>query len=148
MHAETMTVKVPLSPLNKWSLGSFMEKYYEGLKQKKLLGIKCPQCMKVYLPPRKKCGPCFQDMNDWVEIGQRGRIEFFTVGHVDIEDTIKPRSSPTVLAMVKLEGADSLFLGEIRGTSPEKIRQGAIVKVAWVEKPSGSPNDLYLAPGA
>ena len=40
--------------------GSIGTKFFRGLKEeKKIMGLKCPDCQKVYIPPRPTCGSCF-----------------------------------------------------------------------------------------
>ena len=37
--------------------------------QKKIMGVKCPICNTVYLPPRQVCDKDFTDIRDkWVEV--------------------------------------------------------------------------------
>ena len=65
-------------PFN-YAVGMHGSKFFEALKNKKILAIKCPKCGKVYVPPRRVCGPCFEEMTEFVEVGPQGSIGTFTI---------------------------------------------------------------------
>ncbi len=69
-------------PFN-WSVGRHGSKFLTELRDhKKILGIKCPSCGKVYVPPRRVCGRCFVEMSEFVELPPRGTLTAFSVSHV------------------------------------------------------------------
>ena len=49
-------VIVPLSFTYNYRVGAWLDKYIDGLGEKKILAVKCPECGKVILPPRQVCG--------------------------------------------------------------------------------------------
>ena len=61
--------------------------------QKKIMGVKCPACNTVYLPPRQVCDKDFTDIREnWVEVGKEGTVTNFTV--VRYDDKHLPRKAP------------------------------------------------------
>ena len=63
-----------------WAIGLEGSKFFQEIAEREVLvGIKCPRCGKVYVPPRKVCGPCFVTMNEIVELGQEGVVEAVTL---------------------------------------------------------------------
>ena len=40
---------------NFW-VGRYLDKFFDNLENKKLVGNKCPKCDDVFVPPRKICG--------------------------------------------------------------------------------------------
>ena len=48
------------------------------------MGVKCPECNKVYVPPRQVCEKDFTDIRDnWVELENTGTVTNFTVVRYD-----------------------------------------------------------------
>ncbi len=111
---------------------------------KKLVGIKCPKCGKVYVPPRRVCPPCFTEMTELVEVASEGSVYTFTVvsfGFVD-PGTGKEKAVPYTAAVIKLDGADNNFLHFIDETDPTKIKLGARVKAVFEEERHGGLLDI------
>ncbi|MCL4558277.1 MAG: Zn-ribbon domain-containing OB-fold protein [Deltaproteobacteria bacterium] len=143
MPGETIKSMVPITFLYKNRVGQALETYIGGLKEKKILGIRCPECEKVYVPPRTVCGCCHKKLDLYVEVDQRGTLENFTVAHVTIEGgEIKDAPEPYVIGMIKLEGADSLLSAVVKGLPPEKVKMGAKVKAVWKEPTENNYGDL------
>ena len=52
--------------------------------EKKIMGIKCNKCNKVFVPPRQTCDVCMEDIRDnWVDVQNTGEITNFTVVRYD-----------------------------------------------------------------
>jgi len=65
---------------NTWSVGEVGSRFFVELRDyKKIFGTRCPVCKKVIVPARKICGQCFRQTDDWVEVGDQGIIQTFTV---------------------------------------------------------------------
>jgi hypothetical protein len=145
-ETEVITVKVPLTPANRWYVGTRKQKFLLGLKdEQKIYAIRCSKCGKVYIPPRKICGPCFAVMDEWVEVSGEGTLEVVSKGCVSLTSTgeLADRSEPIYVGMIKLDGVDTLFIAEVKGDS-DKIKAGARVKPAFREKRNGLPDDVYF----
>jgi uncharacterized OB-fold protein len=64
----------------RWAIGLDGSKFFQEIKEREvLLGIRCPKCRKVYVPPRLLCGPCFVKMDELVELGKEGVVEAVTL---------------------------------------------------------------------
>ena len=51
---------------------------------KKIMGVKCPKCNKVYVPPRQTCEKDLTDIRDnWVYLGNTGVVTNYTVVRYD-----------------------------------------------------------------
>lgn len=135
-------VIVPLSfPYNN-HVGYYLDRYISGLGEKKILAITCPSCKRVYLPPRQVCGRCNADMSDWVEVGNEGTVENFTVAKVSIDKgEVKDSNEPYIVAQVKLNGADSLLTVRINADSGS-MKKGMRVKPVFKDEPKGTVGDL------
>jgi len=141
-------VVVPIDFPYNYRVGQYLEKYIQGLAEKKILGIKCPGCGKVVVPPRKICGTCNRVMEEWVEVGPEGTVESYTVGHVKLDKgKVETCDPPRLIAMIKLEGATSLLVAEVRGVEPGDLKDGLKVRAVFKEPPTDSLEDLdYFEP--
>ena len=53
-----------------YSAGRYASYFFKKLKEeKKIMGIRCPKCERVFVPPRPVCGYCFVKNTDWVDLG-------------------------------------------------------------------------------
>lgn len=130
-------------PFN-YSVGMHGSRFFEALKKRKILGIKCPECKKVYIPPRRVCGPCYKEMNEFVEVGPAGVIGTFTIlrfAFLDPETGIQ-KPVPFGYGFIKLDGADTLFQHYIDITDESKVKIGARVEAVFSDQPKGSIRDI------
>ncbi len=138
-----VNVIVPVTFEYHYRVGSFMERYLDELADKKIVGVECPKCGRVLVPPRSVCGSCFTRPEKWVEVGPQGELRNYTVAHVEIVDgEIKDSEEPRIIGMVKLDGADSLVCGVVEGVSEEDLKTGLRLKAVFVDEPKGSVKDL------
>lgn len=103
-----------------------------GLKDGRILAQSCPQCHKVYVPPRGACPTCGVPTSEPHELPDTGIVTTFCVVNVPyLGQKIKP---PYVSAYVLLDGADIAFLHLILGGEDfhaNDVRMGMRVKAVW-----------------
>lgn len=97
------------------------DSFREGLKEGRLLGLKCKKCTGYNAPPRKVCSNCGSEDMDVVTLSGKGTIQTFTVIYVAPEGF----ESPFVVAMVELEEGPWL-MGNIEGIDPVKVNMDII----------------------
>jgi len=126
--------------------GEWGSKFLTALRdEKKILGSKCPQCKKVFIPPRSSCEICFEKISEWVTVGPKGKVTSFTV--VRYQEPYFPVQPPFVLALIKLEGADSAFAHILGGVKPEEVKVGMTVEPVFAEQRKASILDIkYFKP--
>jgi len=126
-------------------VGLYGSKFFTELRDNKIfLGVRCPKCKKVYIPPRKVCGPCFTEMEEFVEVGPGGTIGTFTIlryAFIDPETGIQ-KPIPYGYGFIKLDGADTLFQHYIDIVDESKIKIGARVEAVFSENPKGTIRDV------
>lgn len=131
-------------PFN-YAVGEFGSRYLTELRDnKKFWGVKCPKCKKVYIPPRKLCGPCFTEMNEWVEVKDEGVLYSYTILRFAFLDpeTGKEKPVPYGYAFIKLDGADTSIQHFIEIKDESKVKIGARVKAVFKEKREGKVTDV------
>ena len=137
---EPLTLKGQLSVPYTWWVGETGSRFLVSLRDdQKILGTKCSKCGRVYVPPRKNCGRCFVDMDEWVSIADEGVIEAFTIVHY--AHPIQPVNPPFAYALIKLNGADVGFLHLIK-KDLDKLKSGLRVKAKFNSERTGSILDI------
>ena len=126
--------------------GEFCSKFLTALRdQQKILGAKCPNCKKVFIPPRSNCEQCFVKIQDWVEVGPKGKVTSFCI--VRYKEPYLPMEPPFVLALIRLKGADSDLTHIVSEVEPEKVWIGMEVEPVFAEQRKASILDIkYFKP--
>ena len=138
-----------------WDAGVAMGRYLQGLKQGKILGIRCPECRRTLTPPRSFCELCFRPLDDWVELSDTGRINTYSVSFVNWDAS--RRSTPEVPAVVEIDGASPgmailHLIGEVGETLDEitsRLKLGTPVQAVWkpADEREGAITDIrYFRP--
>jgi len=129
----------------RYSVGKWGSQFLHELRDhKKFLGIRCPQCKKVYVPPRQVCGPCFQKMEEMVEISDQGTLVAFTIirfSFIDPETGIT-RPVPYGYGLIRLDGCDNAFQHFINIEEESKVKIGTRVRAVFNEKRKGNLLDI------
>ena len=143
-------LSLPMDASFNWSVGAHMERFFGGFKQKKFLGIKCPACGKVFVPPRMICEDCFAETDEWLELGDGGTVEGYTVAYVKVDEKtggLAELDKPEIIALIKPEGADTCLIHRIAEAEPLDIEVSMRVRAVWVEETKGELADLsYFKP--
>ena len=104
-------------------------RYLLGLKEGKVIGQRCPECGKVYVPPRGACPTDGVPTTTDVELPDTGTVTTFCIVNVPFRGQRIP--SPYVAASVLLDGADIAFQHLILGCDPSDVRMGMRVRAVW-----------------
>jgi hypothetical protein len=150
--SEPVVLKKPHSILGKMEMpyktfvGTLASKFFIELRDnKKILGIRCPRCKLVYMPPRAVCGKCFAKLDEWVELSDKGTVLTYTV--VNYKEPIQPMDPPFAYGIIQLNGANTGFLHCISGVDPKKLKIGMRVQAVFKEKREGNMLDIkYFQP--
>jgi uncharacterized OB-fold protein len=123
-----------------WWVGEVGSRFLIALRdEQKILGNRCKSCNRVYVPPRKNCGRCFSDIEDWVELGNEGVVIAHTV--VRYEFKPQPVAPPFAYALIKLDGADVGFL-HIITENLDSLENGLRVRARFREERTGHILDI------
>jgi uncharacterized OB-fold protein len=136
----------------KFAVGPTFNRFYEGLKEKKILGNQCSKCGKILVPARTFCPTCYGDMGEWIEVSQQGEVVSWTLANYEFVG--RPVGPPFIGALIRLEGTDCNFLHLIGGFDlsnqdmvRSKIKQGVRVKAVWSDEKTGHLLDIkYFEP--
>lgn len=109
------------------------KRFDEQMRQRRIVGQRCPSCGKVYVPPKGFCALCcvVMDESHETEVKDTAIVTSFTV-ITPIQYRGQQEKEEYVLASVLLDGADST-IGQQRigGVPNDKVRMGMKVKAVW-----------------
>ncbi|MGQ9707542.1 MAG: Zn-ribbon domain-containing OB-fold protein [bacterium] len=132
-----------------WDAGLGIGKYLAGLKEEKILGVKCHRCARVMVPPRAFCEWCFRNVDEWVELKDTGTVNTFSLCYVTWD--VKRIKEPQIPAVIEVDGASPgmgimHLLGEV---DPKKVHIGMRVRAIWKapkERTGAITDILYWKP--
>lgn len=127
---------------NQYFAGRVGTKFIISLRDDhKILGVKCEKCNKVFIPPREYCERCFSKIDEnLVELSDEGVITNYTV--VNYNDKHLPRRAPYILALIKVDGADTPFAHIVEGIDVEDVKVGMRVKAVYAQETTNTILDL------
>ncbi len=109
--------------------GAASQRFLLGLAAGKLMGQRCPECRKVYVPPRGACPRCGVPTRDEVEVADRGTVTTFCIVRVPSENI--DLELPYTAAQILLDGADIPFFALIQECPWDQVRMGMRVEAVW-----------------
>jgi uncharacterized OB-fold protein len=123
-------VRTPLRLQYRVSSGRHMAAYLRAMRDKRILGERCPVTGQVFVPPRGVTPTSGLSTTELVELTDSGYVESFCITRVPIpgRDDLE---LPYVSAWIVLDGASVGFLGLVAGIAPDDVRLGLRVHAVW-----------------
>lgn len=89
-----------------YTSGKAGAKFFEGLMDGKILANECPECGKVYVPPRLYCEDCYvRTDGEYKELEGTGTVKCYTVAKANTYD--EELEEPEIWAIIEMDGTDS-----------------------------------------
>jgi hypothetical protein len=123
-----------------YNAGYYVSQYLKALKEdRRILGVKCPNCGKVYVPPRVVCSQCFVKNTEFVPVSDRGVVTAYTLVIVPYTNpnTGEPKKLPFTCAYIRLDGSNSNIMHCLEEQDPKKLRTGMRVQAVFSEHRTG-----------
>lgn len=128
--------------------GQTGSEFFRALRDKRLLGRRCPECRRVLLPPRGFCDRCFVATGEWVPVEPEGVLEAFTIVAQKFTGLPDP---PYVIAYGRLRNADTAMLNYLRGvdlsnipSAAKRLGIGAPIRAVFCDHPEGRMTDFWF----
>jgi uncharacterized OB-fold protein len=119
---------------NTYSAGAVGSKFLIALRDKgKILGTRCAACNRVYVPARSVCTDCFAQLDEWVEVSDKGTVLTYTIDQ-ESKPVIQPTEPPILYAIIQLDGADTGFVHMLGEVAPEQLTIGLRVQAVFKPK--------------
>lgn len=137
----------------KLAYGQTWTRFFDGLKEEKIWGTKCPKCQRLLVPARTFCPRCFVNTDEWIECPQEGTLLSWSLTNYTY--FAQPIDPPFITGLIKLDGVDANFLHLVGGDFDlsdledvrKNIKNGIRVKAVWQEEKKGHILDIkYFAP--
>jgi len=129
---EPMVYESKISVPYHWWAGETAGKFLLGLRdEKKILGTKCPQCGRVYTPPRKSCPACFVENSQWVTVSPEGVLVSYTVARRQLASIPEDKKVPVIYGLIRPDGSDTAMIHFIEGVEPENVSIGMRVRAEF-----------------
>ena len=127
---------------NFW-VGVPMDKFYDGLQAKKLVGNKCSKCGKVFYPPRKICGDCFVEAKEFVDLPETGILKNYTITSYKINERATRKVKKDMISgLVQIDGANNAMIVPIINAEIDQVQEDMKVKVVFAKRLKGLPGDI------
>jgi uncharacterized OB-fold protein len=143
---EPVVVHQDLKVPYRYSMGAMTSRFFIEIRDnQKIMGMRCPQCNVVFVPPRTTCGRCFSQLHEWVEVGNQGTLETYT--QVRYSTPVQPAAAPFYYGIIKLDGADTGLAHMVGDLTVKEPRIGMRVQAVFKEDRKGNMLDiLYFRP--
>jgi len=119
----------------RYGAGKILTEFFKNLRKGKIVGVRCPSCRRVLMPPRPFCEKCMVETKELVEVSDEGELLNFIVVYRKFYGLPDP---PYAIGLIKLKGADEPlihFIGGIDLSSPDNVlkvlKPGVKVKAVW-----------------
>lgn len=131
---------------NTFSAGAVGSRFLIELRDKKrITGMRCPACNRVYVPARSICKDCYGQLDEWVEISDKGTVLTYATDYET--KSIQPTGTPIIYGIIQLDGADTGFVHMLGEVDPEQLRVGMRVQAVFQKEREGSILDIkYFKP--
>lgn len=115
---------------NTYPAGVVGSQFLIGLRDnEKIMGITCPTCNKVYVPPKSTCKYCFGELSEMVEVSDEGTLLTYAVAYEP--NPVQPVEGTAIYGIVQLDGADTGFTHMIGEVEPSQLKVGMRVRAVF-----------------
>jgi len=127
----------------KRSLGPVLSKFYTGLRDRRLYGIRRSDGS-VLVPPKEYDPDTGESLSELVEVKDTGVVTSWT--WVAQPRPQQPLAHPFAYALITLDGADTAMLHVVDAGSEDAMRTGLRVRAQWKDDTEGLLTDLRFVP--
>ena len=129
--------------VSRYTAGLAGERFLRAVKDEgRILGTRCAQCDRTYVPATIFCERCLGELEEWVDVGTRGQVHTYTLLYEDLDGV--HLDMPEIVAFVRLgDGGLVHRLGEVEAEAitigmpveavfkPADEREGSILDIAY-----------------
>lgn len=129
----TGKISIPFS----YAAGETASRFYNGLKQGKILATQCDLCRRIMVPARSFCAHCFKKTDAFLEVKGIGTLITWT-------ETSSAENGHAAFGIVHLDGTSNGFLHRLEIAKGRKIEIGTRMKAVFKREQdrTGSMDDI------
>jgi uncharacterized OB-fold protein len=136
---ESLTAPHTLEYTYKRSLGPVLSRFFTGLRDRKILGVR--RADRTVLVPPKEYDPDSGDaLGEMVEVADVGIVRSWAWVHAPRES--QPLDHPFAYALIQLEGSDTPLLHVVDAGDESRMQTGMRVRARWAEETTGAILDI------
>lgn len=124
-------INTPAKFVYDYTPGIARTRFLRAIEQKRLVGQRCPETRKVYIPPAGVSPVSGLPTVEEVELGLDGTVVSFCI--VNLDFTGNAQEIPYVSALILVDGSDIPIYGLVREIPADEVRTGLRLKSVWVE---------------
>lgn len=121
----------PASLTYDYTPGLATTRFLRAIKEHRLVGERCAETGKVYIPPRGVSPVSGLPTTEQVELGMDGTLVSYCV--VNLDFTGNAQEIPYVSGLIVVDGSDIPIYGLVREIAYDEVRVGMRVKSVWVD---------------
>lgn len=128
------------------SAGETLSRFLIGLRDDEAIrATRCEDCDIVYTPPTSICSRCGKMLHEWVDLSGQGTVMSFT--EVNYDEPSQPYPSPSIYALIKLDGSDTGITHILGEVNPGDLKIGMRVEPVFKFIKNGNILDIkYFKP--
>jgi uncharacterized OB-fold protein len=116
--------------------GTFYGRLFDELREsRRIVGVRCPSCQSVLVPPRPVCEVCYVPTAQFEDVADTGTLRAFSIIRFAFEGQV--REPPYIYGEVTLDGAATRLIHLIGGVdveaAHETLKPGIRVRAVWLE---------------
>lgn len=142
MSEPVSSIRTPIRLEYTYSPGQATSRFLRGIAQGRILGQRCPECRKVYVPPHGACPQCGVPTEEEIEVSDKGTVTTFCITRIPSEAL--SLEVPYVSAYILLDGADIPLLHLVGEWPVDDVRMGMRVQAVWVPPEELKPDLLCI----
>jgi len=123
------SIKTPIAIHYDYSIGAGSSTLMRAIREGRILGSRCPDTGKVYVPPRLSSVETASPMSELVELPDRGVVYTYCIVNIKFYDQVL--EIPYAYAYIVLDGTDSAIMHLIQECPVEEMRPGMRVQAVW-----------------
>lgn len=133
-HTDAFAIDGKMALPYQYFAGAVSSRFIVALRdEKKILAVCSARTGKTFVPPRQICDQTFERLdNHWAEVGPEGVVTGFTV--IRYREPYQPKEPPYVLALIKLDHADTAIVHIVECGDPPGMRLGTRVRPIFSEE--------------
>ena len=134
MSEERGPVKSIITPVRleyDYTPGVASSRFLKAIAEKRLVGQRCPETGRVYIPPRGSSPTHGVPTVEEVEVADEGTVVSYSI--VRVPSATIEVELPYVAANILLDGADIAFQALLRDVDLDTMRMGLRVQAVWVD---------------
>jgi hypothetical protein len=122
-------IKTPIAVRYDYTVGAGSSIFLRALREGRIVGSRCPDTGKVYVPPRLFSVETASPMSELVELPDQGVVYTYCIVNIKFYEQVL--EVPYAYAYILLDGADLPIMHLIQECPIGEIRPGMRVQAVW-----------------